>query len=669
MSKKNNVLLVVIIVLCILIVGIALVGFFVFVTLFEPNEQPTIPAIVVEEEMTPALVVHDTDHEPPIMEISEIEQVDELPTEISIVGTWEFNRVVNDHGNRSFTPQLDFFADGTGARVGNPALPPGSNLFNWHIVSPERMYMTGSGEFDFEVSGDTFRMIFDRNANNYVVYVRTNELLFASPPESQTDAEEGVHELVGRWEPPREREVGGGFRAAYEFGNFYDVFEFFEDGRGRWRRMHVRSGNYEYIDWRATDGVVTVSPSGFTRRPDGTPLTQDVLFLENRVMNYEIIGNSLFLTYRFSGNNYDSTWELVRPVATEVPAGPPEPTVFPTIESTVYVGEMVRFGERDWRVLDVQSDRILILHETVIANHPYHHTHEDVTWETSSSREWLNGEFFNSFSANDRAQILETYVVNNDNPWFGTPGGANTVDRIFLLSLEEVARYFGDSGQLANYQPTENSTGFSDNYNDIRVARTAEGLAFIWWLRSPGDHPIRAAEVRESGRLIMTGGWAGGSYANHGLRPALWLGLEEGEIQPTPPLAPTVQALFEAVPPFEGSSGRGLEQRTVNMLGNPYPNAIVLRPWGGSPQWSHLNLNEQFTTVTGTIGRIDGSATRNNSTISFLGDGITLAAFTITGDTVPTPISVDVTGVRILRIQFDVPSGGAGTAFADAMIQ
>ncbi|MCL2225245.1 MAG: copper amine oxidase N-terminal domain-containing protein [Defluviitaleaceae bacterium] len=142
---------------------------------------------------------------------------------------------------------------------------------------------------------------------------------------------------------------------------------------------------------------------------------------------------------------------------------------------------------------------------------------------------------------------------------------------------------------------------------------------------------------------------------------------------PTPPPAPRPQSLFDAIQPFE-SGGRsntvGLGLATVTMMGNTYANA--LRTWtnnifAASP-WEHRNLNRQYTTITGTIGRTDGSG-QGTSTITFLGDGIQLASFSVDGNTTPTEISVDVTDVSVLRIQFDVSGRGAMIAFANAMIE
>ena len=123
---------------------------------------------------------------------------------------------------------------------------------------------------------------------------------------------------------------------------------------------------------------------------------------------------------------------------------------------------------------------------------------------------------------------------------------------------------------------------------------------------------------------------------------------------------------LQAAPWFERSR---METRTVNMLGNPYANAIVTGIIGG---WSHHNLNAQFSTLSGTIGRIDGTGSRAGeiSTVSFIGDGRELASFNVDGNTMPTEISVDVTGVLVLRIQITLPSQWSSQpAFANAMIQ
>ena len=162
------------------------------------------------------------------------------------------------------------------------------------------------------------------------------------------------------------------------------------------------------------------------------------------------------------------------------------------------VGEVIQFGDFDWRVLDVQGDRMLIITEYIIERRDYYHPRDeynrtvDVTWETSAMREYLNNEFLNTFSAADRARILEVTLTNNDNPWFGTDGGNDTTDYIFLLSVEEVVRYFGDSSRLSE---GSRGTRLADNviydqYDEARMTpyinSTRRWPADQWLLRTPG---------------------------------------------------------------------------------------------------------------------------------------------------------------------------------------
>jgi len=113
---------------------------------------------------------------------------------------------------------------------------------------------------------------------------------------------------------------------------------------------------------------------------------------------------------------------------------------------------------------------------------------------------------------------------------------------------------------------------------------------------------------------------------------------------------------------------------TVNMLGNPFPNALRTNRSPGPPfslpstWWGDYNINRAYTTLTATIGRIDGSRS-GTSTISFIGDGVTLAAFNVNEDTHPFDVSIDISNVLILRIQIDQPPTTAWIALANVMIQ
>jgi hypothetical protein len=113
---------------------------------------------------------------------------------------------------------------------------------------------------------------------------------------------------------------------------------------------------------------------------------------------------------------------------------------------------------------------------------------------------------------------------------------------------------------------------------------------------------------------------------------------------------------WDGVPFFQRSHSHGNIPRTATLtsIGQPFANAINIGAGAGAHSgWSDHALNGQFNTLTGTIGQVDGTHTTNVSTISFIGDGRELASFNIGGSDHPRSISVDVTGVLVLRIQFN----------------
>jgi hypothetical protein len=192
------------------------------------------------------------------------------------------------------------------------------------------------------------------------------------------------------------------------------------------------------------------------------------------------------------------------------------------------VGGIVTFGSfggktLKWRVLDVQEGRALLLTKAIIEKRPYHSSNTNTTWEKCALRQYLNGDFLaNSFGA-EKSRIAQVTNANPDNQWFGTAGGNSTPDRVFLLSIGEVVKYFGDSGQLKN-RPRKDSWWISDQYNSKRIAKYGN-RAWWWWLRSPGNRSHDAAYVGRGGNLYIYGYYDLLS-GEGGVRPALWLNLK-----------------------------------------------------------------------------------------------------------------------------------------------
>ena len=181
------------------------------------------------------------------------------------------------------------------------------------------------------------------------------------------------------------------------------------------------------------------------------------------------------------------------------------------------------FGGHEWRILEKNSEQMLLLREKIWKRRSYHGTEENITWEKCDLRQELNNEFFYSIPQKDRAKIIKTRVLNSNNPWFETLGGEGTEDYAFLLSLDEIIKYFGDSGIIKSKSFNKNNEEwFDDQYNSFRVAYDERKVACWWWLRSPGDKTngmsLNAMCVHSNGSVGMHGNFI---KSLGGVRPAL----------------------------------------------------------------------------------------------------------------------------------------------------
>ena len=204
-----------------------------------------------------------------------------------------------------------------------------------------------------------------------------------------------------------------------------------------------------------------------------------------------------------------------------------------------------RYNGNVWQVLDVQDNRMLIVSRFILDFRPYHSAGGPVTWETSEIRQFLNSDFLGRFSPEEQALIAMTTVVNNNNPEFGTPGGNDTQDRIFLLSVEEVLRYFYD---------TEGVLQFGIDPERINILAYGvflhDGMWDVigpwgWWLRSPGRSSYNAILVVNFDMIgmISIGGEcvtigthiAADESGMSGIRPAMWIYLDTVHAAPAQP--------------------------------------------------------------------------------------------------------------------------------------
>lgn len=79
------------------------------------------------------------------------------------------------------------------------------------------------------------------------------------------------------------------------------------------------------------------------------------------------------------------------------------------------IGDVIRFGNYDWVVVDLETDKAFLLSKEILFQQVFHLSYCDITWEHCSLREYLNTTFYNSFDEVDKTRIVKTLVVNEDN--------------------------------------------------------------------------------------------------------------------------------------------------------------------------------------------------------------------------------------------------------------
>jgi hypothetical protein len=164
------------------------------------------------------------------------------------------------------------------------------------------------------------------------------------------------------------------------------------------------------------------------------------------------------------------------------------------------VGTAVKFGGYDWLVLEKEAGKALLITAESIAKKSYSKKESGVNWKTSYLRKWLNGEFYNQFTDGEKSLITETSLPNPDED-FDPFVNHNTSDKVFLLSVDEVGKYFPDKKSLVDVFGYNRGT----------------------WLRS-GDGQSFTASGIWSGRLYGLGDNMASMLAE--FRPVLYISLE-----------------------------------------------------------------------------------------------------------------------------------------------
>jgi len=168
----------------------------------------------------------------------------------------------------------------------------------------------------------------------------------------------------------------------------------------------------------------------------------------------------------------------------------------------------IQFGTFEWTVLKVEGEKALVIATEYVASKP----EEEVD-------AWLNGDFYNLFSAEEKAKIITTEVEI---------GGEKTNKRVWLLSESEARTYFTTNDQRkVGYKGWYLRDGFVSKNGVIGYDKDSDEWGF-------------SANVYFN---ISAGAWQGfGNYlkaGSYGVRPALWLKLDTPATTTPKPNTPT----------------------------------------------------------------------------------------------------------------------------------
>ncbi len=215
------------------------------------------------------------------------------------------------------------------------------------------------------------------------------------------------------------------------------------------------------------------------------------------------------------------------------------PTPTPIPKNAYRTGQSVTFGryEQDgnisngkeaivWTVLDSDSNgNYLLISKYALDWQRYNEQNVVCTWEDSTLRIWLNSEFyFDAFNSSERAAIVSKNVYNSSNSVYGTRGGSATNDDVFLLSIDEVLKYFSVSKNTSEKYYWRGESRLVKNPTEYAINHGAEMTngAVYWWLRSPGETADHAARINANGNVIVSGNRV---HAKNGVVPVIWVKL------------------------------------------------------------------------------------------------------------------------------------------------
>ncbi len=193
------------------------------------------------------------------------------------------------------------------------------------------------------------------------------------------------------------------------------------------------------------------------------------------------------------------------------------------------VGDTVLFGSYEqkegsgkdsieWIVLEKDRNNIKLLSKYGLDCKVYNAKYENITWEDSDLRKWLNSEFVDkAFTKEEKSMIPFTSVKVDKADNIYANHGNNTSDKVFLMSATEAKLYF-ESNEARQCKATDYAVKQGAYVNDEN--------GFSWyWLRTPGWAPMAYCQtnVNHKGEVSLVGDSV--EHTDNAVRPVIWVGI------------------------------------------------------------------------------------------------------------------------------------------------
>ena len=212
------------------------------------------------------------------------------------------------------------------------------------------------------------------------------------------------------------------------------------------------------------------------------------------------------------------------------------------VGDTITLGFFEQDGDEDngdeaieWLVLSVDDseNKALVISKYGLYLGMYTMAEAPITWEESPIREFLNEEFvYDIFDENELSRLIPTVLENDDHDYgsYSVPGGEDTEDLMFILSVDEAKEYFPDDESrkcIATEFALMNDVWVvtEEMVKERPFAYSEDMIGYsTWWLRGPGASDQCASIVLADGSIPDYGVF-GLSYREV-LRPSMWISLD-----------------------------------------------------------------------------------------------------------------------------------------------